>query len=179
MAATLFPTTVIGSLPRPAWLRDIILDRKANKLSEEEAERLLDPAVETAISLQERAGLDEITDGEWRRESYVKIFAERVRGFAPDLISINDGLAYPAVVGPIEYHRPLALDEICYQPQPHPATPQSHPARSLYHRPPHVASGTLHKSLPHPRAADAGLRTDSAPGNRVTARSRSRHGTAR
>ena len=112
MTAALFPTTVIGSLPRPAWLRDIILDRKANKLSEEEAERRLDPAVETAISLQERAGLDEITDGEWRRESYVKIFAERVRGFAPDLISINDGLAYPAVVGPIEYHRPLALDEI-------------------------------------------------------------------
>ena len=179
MAAILFPTTVIGSLPRPAWLRDIILDRKANKLSEEEAERLLDPAVETALSLQERAGLEEITDGEWRRESYVKIFAERVRGFEPDLISINDGLSYPAVVGPIEYHRPLALDEIRFsRSRTQRRLKATLPApyiigRRMWH------PGTLHKSLPHPRATDAGLRTDFAPGNRVAARSRSRHGTAR
>ena len=112
MTDTLFPTTVIGSLPRPAWLRDVILDRKARKLSEKEAERLLDPAVETALNLQERAGLDKVTDGEWRRDSCVKVVAERVRGFEPDLIPIGDGLAYPAVVGPVEYHRPLVLDEI-------------------------------------------------------------------
>ena len=67
--SALFPTTVIGSLPRPAWVRDVILDRKAGRLSEEEADRLLDSAVDTAIRLQERAGLEVITDGEWRRES--------------------------------------------------------------------------------------------------------------
>ena len=60
--------------------------------------------------MQERAGLDEISDGEWRRESYVKVFAERVRGFKPDLTI--SGLPYPAVVEPIEYHRPIAADEV-------------------------------------------------------------------
>jgi len=111
MADTLFPTTVIGSLPRPEWVRDIVLDRKEGKISEEEADRLLDPAIESALRLQERAGVEEITDGEWRRESYVKVFAERVRGFEPDLINI-DTLRYPAVVAPVEYYRPLVLAEI-------------------------------------------------------------------
>jgi 5-methyltetrahydropteroyltriglutamate--homocysteine methyltransferase len=107
----LFPTTVIGSLPRPAWVRDVILDRKAGRLAEADADRLLDQAIASAIALQERAGLDEVTDGEWRRESYVKVFAERVRGFQPDL-NPSGGLPYPAVVAPIEYHRPIAAEEV-------------------------------------------------------------------
>ncbi len=102
---------MIGSLPRPAWVREVVLDRKAGRLDEAEADRLLDRAIESAIALQERAGLDEITDGEWRRESYVKVFAERVRGFAPDL-NPSGGLPYPAVVAPIEYHRPIAVPEV-------------------------------------------------------------------
>ena len=81
-------------------MRDVILDRKAGRLPEDEADRLLDAAVDSAIRLQERAGLDEVTDGEWRRESYVKVFAERVRGFAPD-INPSGGLPYPAVVAPM------------------------------------------------------------------------------
>jgi 5-methyltetrahydropteroyltriglutamate--homocysteine methyltransferase len=113
MLPGLFSTTVIGSLPRPAWVRDVVLDRKAGRLDEAEADRLLDPAVDTAIRLQERAGLDEITDGEWRRESYVKVFAERVRGFRPDL-NPSGGLPYPAVVAPIEYHREIAAPEVRY-----------------------------------------------------------------
>jgi 5-methyltetrahydropteroyltriglutamate--homocysteine methyltransferase len=109
----LFPTTVIGSLPRPAWVRDLILDRKAGRLDEDRADRLLDRAIDGAIALQERAGLDEITDGEWRRESYVKVFAERVRGFAPDL-NPSGGLPYPAVIAPVEYYRPIAAEEVRY-----------------------------------------------------------------
>ncbi len=107
----LFPTTVIGSLPRPAWVRELILDRKAGRITEQDADRILDTAIESAILLQDRAGLDEITDGEWRRESYVKVFAERVRGFGHDL-NPSGGLPYPAVVGPIEYYRPIAADEV-------------------------------------------------------------------
>ena len=113
MADRLFPTTVIGSLPRPEWIREVILDRKDKNISEDEASRLLDPAVESVLRLQERSGLDEITDGEWRRESYVKVFAERVRGFKPDLIDIKQML-YPAVVEPIEYYRPLVLEEATF-----------------------------------------------------------------
>lgn len=111
MATPLFPTTVIGSLPRPAWLRELILDRKEGRTSEDEAETILDRAIHSAIMLQERAGLDEITDGEWRRESYVKVFAQRVRGFQHDLVS-SGGLLYPAVVAPVEYFRPIAVSEV-------------------------------------------------------------------
>ena len=111
MAQRLFPTTVIGSLPRPQWLREVILDRKSAALSEVVADGILDRAIESAVLLQERAGLDEITDGEWRRESYVKVFAERVRGFRSDVFE-SGGLLYPAVVAPLEYFRPLAADEI-------------------------------------------------------------------
>ena len=113
MTNTLFPTTVIGSLPRLAWVRELILDRKNGQISDEETDRLLDPAIESILRLQEQAGLDELTDGEWRRESYVKVFAERVRGFHPDL-NPSGGLPYPAVVAPIEYHRPLVVEEIRY-----------------------------------------------------------------
>ena len=111
MAAELFPTTVIGSLPRPNWVRELILDRKRGQISSDDAEDLLDRAIESAIILQERAGLQEITDGEWRRESYVKVFAERVRGFEHDL-NPSGGLRYPAVVAPVEYYRPIAVDEV-------------------------------------------------------------------
>ena len=113
MSNTLFPTTVIGSLPRSAWVRELILDRKDGKISEEETDRLLNPAIESALRLQERAGLEEVTDGEWRRESYVKVFADRVRGFRADL-NPSGGLPYPAVVEPIEHYRPLVVDEIRY-----------------------------------------------------------------
>jgi 5-methyltetrahydropteroyltriglutamate--homocysteine methyltransferase len=103
---------VVGSLPRPAWLRDLILFRKKGETSEEEADRRLDQAIPSALALQELAGLDEVTDGEWRRESYVKVFAERVRGFQHDLINPDSPLPYPAAVAPIEYHRPIAVEEV-------------------------------------------------------------------
>src|SRR5215207_11747705 len=98
---TAFPTFVVGSLPRPQWIREIIEERKVGRLSEEAAERLLDDAVPSAIRLQERAGLDYLSDGEWRRESYVKVFADAVDGFRPDLLPAgpaSPGLFYPAVV---------------------------------------------------------------------------------
>ena len=111
----MFPTMVVGSLPRPQWVRDLIEDRKAGRVSEAEADRLLDDAVPSAVHMQERAGLDFVSDGEWRRESYVKVFADAVRGFAHDLIEIDtprgSGLAYPAVVSKLEARRPIAADE--------------------------------------------------------------------
>ncbi|MSP14500.1 MAG: hypothetical protein EXR62_16290 [Chloroflexi bacterium] len=107
-----FPTFVVGSLPRPQWVRDVIEDRKAGRLDRAAAAELLDDAVPSAIRLQERANLDYISDGEWRRESYVKIFTDYVDGFAVDAIQIPDSiLAYPAVVSKIVPHDPIALDE--------------------------------------------------------------------
>jgi 5-methyltetrahydropteroyltriglutamate--homocysteine methyltransferase len=115
---TLFPTFVVGSLPRPQWVRDLIEDRKAGRIGEQEADRLLDDAIPLAIRMQERAGLDFISDGEWRRESYVKVFAEAVGGFKADLLggggSQFSSLAYPAVVSRLTPRRPIAEGEAAF-----------------------------------------------------------------
>ncbi len=108
----LFATMVVGSLPRPQWVRDLIEDRKAGRIGEAAADQLLDAAIPSAIRMQERAGLDYVSDGEWRRESYVKVFADRVGGFAPDAIEVaGSPLKYPAVVSRLPPRRPIAADE--------------------------------------------------------------------
>ena len=112
----LFPTFVVGSLPRPQWVRDVIEDRKQGALTWEAADRLLDDAVLSAIALQERAGLDYVTDGEWRRESYVKVFADAVDGFLTDAhvepgVEPASSIPYPAVVSKLKARRPIAAGE--------------------------------------------------------------------
>lgn len=57
-APDLFPTFVVGSLPRPQWVRDVIEDRKTGRLDPLEADHLLDSAVPFAVRLQERAGVE-------------------------------------------------------------------------------------------------------------------------
>ena len=113
-----FPTMVVGSLPRPQWVRDLIEDRKAGRVGEAEAERLLDAAVPSAVRMQERAGLDFVSDGEWRRESYVKVFAEAVDGFEPDLVEGGSSrfstLKYPAVVSRLEPRRSIVANEVSF-----------------------------------------------------------------
>ena len=74
-----FATQVIGSLPRPAALRELIADRERRE--PDAYRRAVDEHVLTAIRLQEAAGLDVITDGEWRRTHYIREFLGRVGGF--------------------------------------------------------------------------------------------------
>jgi 5-methyltetrahydropteroyltriglutamate--homocysteine methyltransferase len=110
-----FAAMVVGSLPRPQWVRDLIEDRKAGRIDRAAAERLLDAAIPSAIRMQERAGLDYVSDGEWRRESYVKVFADAVGGFAPDLIEVaGSPLRYPAVVSRLAPLRPIAAGEAAF-----------------------------------------------------------------
>lgn len=98
----LFPTFVVGSLPRPEWLRRVVLDRRDGYLDAESAERLFDAAIPSAIAMQERAGIDYVSDGEWRRESYIKVIAEHVDGFEAGLMrSLKHTVDDPAVVAPI------------------------------------------------------------------------------
>jgi 5-methyltetrahydropteroyltriglutamate--homocysteine methyltransferase len=111
-----FETYVVGSLPRPQWVRDLIEDRKSGAVSWEAADKLLDSAVPAAIAMQERAGLDYVSDGEWRRESYVKVFADAIGGFGYDLHTEEAGIRvsaipYPAVVDRLKAERPIAVDE--------------------------------------------------------------------
>jgi 5-methyltetrahydropteroyltriglutamate--homocysteine methyltransferase len=77
-ALPLFFTQVIGSLPRPILVRRLI-DRRASMRAEEYT-RVMDDMVMFAIRLQEQAGLDVISDGEWRRVHYLDEFLHRVGG---------------------------------------------------------------------------------------------------
>jgi 5-methyltetrahydropteroyltriglutamate--homocysteine methyltransferase len=72
-------TQGIGSLPRPKVVRDLLAQRSA--LPPVTFQRTLDDLVLFAIRLQEQAGLDVVSDGEWRRTQYIGEFLTRVGGF--------------------------------------------------------------------------------------------------
>lgn len=105
----LFPTAVIGSLPRPAWLLDLLGEFLAGRLSQAQWDHACDQAVPFAVALQEAAGIDILSDGEWRREGYFQVFYERVEGFQPDLIPGRTRL-WPAAVAPLRRRGPIAAD---------------------------------------------------------------------
>lgn len=91
-AALRFPASVVGSLPRPQHVRELI-----EKPAWDEAdERAMDAAVRFAVSLQEMAGLDVVTDGEWRRRSYIGVIAELAHGFALE-VNLADGRPWTVV----------------------------------------------------------------------------------
>jgi 5-methyltetrahydropteroyltriglutamate--homocysteine methyltransferase len=74
-----FFTQVIGSLPRPQAVRDLLTQRE--ELPLDRFQRTLDDYVRFAIRLQEQVGLDVVSDGEWRRSHYIGEFLARVGGF--------------------------------------------------------------------------------------------------
>ena len=84
-----FFTMGIGSLPRPALVQDLARAASAARSvgsagAERDtiaAETALDDAVRFAIRLQEQAGLDVVSDGEWRRVHYMADFLQLVGGF--------------------------------------------------------------------------------------------------
>jgi 5-methyltetrahydropteroyltriglutamate--homocysteine methyltransferase len=78
---TLFPTTVIGSMPRPQYVKDLLAAGSRTDGSDPAWRRRMDDAVRYVIGMQERAGIDILSDGEWRRESYVDVVAEIMNGF--------------------------------------------------------------------------------------------------
>jgi len=99
----LFPTSVIGSLPRPQFVKDLIADDCP--IQDEEYRRLMGSAIRAAVALQETAGLDVITDGEWWRKSYIGVIAELAHGFE---LSRNpaDGRPWTVVVDRLSPKQP-------------------------------------------------------------------------
>jgi len=77
--ATLFPASVVGSMPRPQFVRDLV--NGAPPLPRERHDEEMDAAIRYVVALQEHAGLDVVTDGEWRRRSYIGVIAELAHGF--------------------------------------------------------------------------------------------------
>lgn len=74
-------TDVIGSLLRPARLKEAYGQCDQGKISAEELGRIEDEAIRTAVRLQEQIGLDVLTDGEFRRLNFQDSFAASVSGF--------------------------------------------------------------------------------------------------
>lgn len=91
----LFPTSVVGSMPRPAFVKDLISGDST--LATGEYERLMRSSIHAVVALQECAGLDVLTDGEWWRKSYIGVIAELAHGFE---LSVNpaDGRPWTIVV---------------------------------------------------------------------------------
>ena len=107
----LFPTFVIGSLPRDQWVVDVVESVSSGGGDRDLADRLLDDAVLYAIRLQEQAGLDFVSDGEWRRNSYLRVFVDAVDGYELDALPPRrfSTSPLPAVVSRIEQRASLSV----------------------------------------------------------------------
>jgi len=92
----LFPASVVGSMPRPAWVRDLVFE---DAIDPAMRRRGLDAAIRSVIALQELAGLDVVTDGEWRRRSYIGVIADLAHGFT--LSTTADGRPFTVVSGEV------------------------------------------------------------------------------
>jgi 5-methyltetrahydropteroyltriglutamate--homocysteine methyltransferase len=125
----LFPTTLVGSYPQPEWLidRKKLAGRFPPRVRAKELWRIPEPylaeaqddATVLAIRAQEQAGLDIITDGEIRRESYSNRFATALEGVDID----NPGSALdrsghpnpvPRVVGKIRRKHPVEVQDLLF-----------------------------------------------------------------
>jgi 5-methyltetrahydropteroyltriglutamate--homocysteine methyltransferase len=125
--APMLPTTVVGSFPQPDWLvdRDNLRQRLPPRVRAREIWRVPEPFLEeaqddatlVAIHHMERAGVDIISDGEIRRESYSNRFATALDGVDLD----RPGTAVdrtghpnpvPRVVGPIRRRQPVEIRDV-------------------------------------------------------------------
>ncbi|MDA1068462.1 MAG: cobalamin-independent methionine synthase II family protein [Verrucomicrobia bacterium] len=104
MKTLLFPTSVVGSMPRSDFVKDLIAT-PADEISKEDYESRMDAAVRYIVAVQEQAGLDVVTDGEWRRKSYIGVIAELAHGFE---LSTNpaDGRPWTIVVDKLSPKEP-------------------------------------------------------------------------
>lgn len=129
----LFPVTVVGSWPRPAWLIQALRKRQAGELSFEEFNAIADEAVLASAKYQEDAGTDIISDGEQRRDNFYSFVVEKLEGVklmtvAQLLDHVKDRARFeetlraldvpafamksPVATGPVRAKQGLARDEL-------------------------------------------------------------------
>ena len=126
MTDRLLPTTVVGSYPQPDWLVDrALLKTMVPRVRVHELWRVQEPylaqaqddATLLAIRDMERAGIDIITDGEMRRESYSNRFATALDGIdndKPAAITNRAGrpVTVPRVVGKVRRKGPVEVADM-------------------------------------------------------------------
>jgi 5-methyltetrahydropteroyltriglutamate--homocysteine methyltransferase len=126
----LLPTTLVGSYPQPDWLIDrqrlaemVVPRARAHELwrvDDTQLEQAQDDATVLAVRDQERAGIDIVTDGEMRRESYSNRFATALEGMdnehpaeiparVPGRFQI-----VPRVVGKIRRRQPVQVRDVAF-----------------------------------------------------------------
>src|SRR6478672_11732410 len=125
----LLPTALVGSYPQPDWLIDRarlakqmpprVRAKELWRVAPEQLEAAQDDATLLAIRDQERAGLDIVTDGEQRRESYSNRFATALDGIDLD----NPGKTpnrsggftiVPRVIGTIRRRHPVEVRDVAF-----------------------------------------------------------------
>ena len=128
MSDRLLPTTVVGSYPQPDWLVDrALLKTMVPRVRVHELWRVpeaylaeaQDDATLLAIRDMERAGIDIITDGEMRRESYSNRFATALDGIDndnPAVITNRAGrsVSVPRVVGKVRRKAPVEVSDMAF-----------------------------------------------------------------
>ena len=128
MAERILPTTVVGSYPQPEWLIDReLLKTMVPRVRVPEIWRVREPWLEPAqddatllaIRDMERAGIDIITDGEMRRESYSNRFATALDGVDIDHPATITGRAgkpvkVPRIVGRIRRRHPVEVRDVVF-----------------------------------------------------------------
>jgi 5-methyltetrahydropteroyltriglutamate--homocysteine methyltransferase len=131
--SSLFPVTVVGSWPRPAWLLQALRKRQAGESTFEEFSTVADDAVIASVKQQEDAGVDIVSDGEQRRDNFYSFVVEKLDGirlmtvaqlldFVKDRASFEESLRAldvpafamksPVAVSQVHARDSLALDEL-------------------------------------------------------------------
>src|SRR5712692_4465434 len=123
----LFPTTLVGSYPQPEWLIDRpklagrfpprVRARELWRIPEPWLSEAQDDATLLAIRAQEEVGLDIVTDGEIRRESYSNRFATALEGVDIDrpgtaLDRSGHPNPVPRIVGPVRRKHPVEVEDV-------------------------------------------------------------------
>jgi 5-methyltetrahydropteroyltriglutamate--homocysteine methyltransferase len=118
-----YRSDVVGSLLRPAYLKEARDRHEAGQLGEAEFKRTEDRAVDEAIALQERTGVEVITDGEVRRYAFYGHLIDAVEGFdkfggwaIPFRNEKGEELVLPrpVVVSKLRRKRPMCAEEFTY-----------------------------------------------------------------
>ncbi len=135
--APLRPLSVmgIGSWPRPRWMLQALHEHMENRLDEASFQATADDSVRLAVDAQLRAGVDVVTDGEQRRDSYASFVGGLMDNCQliplTDLLPLVDDpeefekelraldvpagdVRHPAVFGPLGRSKPLAVHELDY-----------------------------------------------------------------
>lgn len=126
-ALGLLPTELVGSYPQPDWLvnrgrlRDIGVPRvrvpEIWRVAPEQLSEAQDDATLLAIARQERLGLDVVTDGEMRRESYSSYLANALGGVDPNRLGeiprpTGGVMQVPLFSGPVRRAGPVIVDDV-------------------------------------------------------------------